>query len=239
MKNDDYYLRIKQQRENKDIRVNIPYVSYHAKHNRSKRLLKNVQRLIKDKVSRKEALIQYIIADVTAFEIYFRDLFHATFIYCEDERKFLAKCEKLIDKKFDFSDLVIISHDKIELCDIIIEHQKFQNLTNLDKVFSTVIKDHFFESLNNREFEVRASKDDEKPIRIRLKPDWYKKLDEYLKLRHNLTHDYNSKLKINNDKIAELHENLFNIIAAVDTVFFEDIFIPYMERHRFEEIKLK
>jgi hypothetical protein len=231
MKNDELYQRIKLTRNNKDNRKNNQYLSYSEKSNRSERLLKNVRKSIKDKVCLKEALVQFIIADVTAFEVYFRDLFHAIYDYCEDEREFLAKCEKLVDKKFDFQDLVIISHDNIKLCDIVVEHQNFQNLNSINKVFSSLIKEHFFDSLYNREFEVRLSENDEYPLAtFKLDPDWYEKLDEYLKLRHNLTHDFNPKLRIKPEKIDNLHENLTLVIGAVDTIFYEEILWPYLRK---------
>jgi len=232
MKNDELYRRIKQQRKNKDSRDIVPYLNYLQKNRRSERLLKNVRRSIKDKASLKEALIQFIIADVTAFEVYFRDLFHASFTFCLDEREFFTKCEKLVDKKFDFQDLVIISYDQIELCDIIIEHQKFQNLSNLDKIFSTVIKENFFNSLNNREFEIKSSEHDKHPIIFKLEPNWYKNLDEYLRLRHNLTHDFNPKLKINPERIDELHGIMSDVIIAADIVFREEVFVPNVINRR-------
>lgn len=232
MKNDDPYLRIKQMRYNYNCRDLIPYTNYKAKNNRSKRLLKAVYRSIKDKVSLKEAAIQFVIADVTALEVYFRDFFHACFEYSIDKRKFLEKCEKLVDKRFSFQDLIIISHDEIQLCDLVIENNNFQNLDNVNKVFSTVIKEHFFDSLNNLEFEVWTTGKNSKKYVLTLHENWYQELDEYLKLRHNLTHDFNPKLKIDRDRIEHLHINTEIVISALNYIFLKEIIEPFFENQK-------
>ena len=52
------------------------------------------------------------------------------------------------------------------------------------------------------------------------------KLDKYLKLRHNLTHDFNPRIRLNPSDICKLHANLSDVIAAADIVFQEDVFVP-------------
>jgi hypothetical protein len=133
----------------------------------------------------------------------------------------LDKCEKLVDKKFDFQELVTIFFGGYDLSDIVMEHQNFQNLNSINKVFSVIIKENFFDSLNEREF--RISKDSEP---YKLSKDWHLKLDKYLKLRHDLIHDYNPKLQITTNEIMDLHTNLIDVIIAIDTVFVEEIFRP-------------
>lgn len=104
--------------------------------------------------------------------MYFRDLFHAIYLFSLDRHEFLAKCEKIVDKKFDFQELVRITYDDIQLCDIVIEQQQFQNLKNLDRVFSTIMKDHFFENLNNREFQIKQHSDGTILDSFYLESDW-------------------------------------------------------------------
>lgn len=223
MKNDELYLRIREQRSNKENRDVIPFRNFTMKTERSERLLNLIDRRIKDRISLKEARIQFVISDVTAFEVYFKDLFQATYLFYLCQKDFLDKCEKLVDKKFEFQELVKITFEDYDLCDIVMEHQNFQNLNSIDKVFSALIKEKFLDSLNGRDFVI--SKTPETPP-FQLDEKWYVKLEKYLKLRHDLIHDFNPKLKLTQEEIWDLHFNLIDVIIAIDIVFIEEIFKP-------------
>ena len=224
MKNEDLYLRIRRQRSNKENRDIIPFINFTKKIDRSERLLKLVERRIKDRVSLNEALAQFVISDITAFEVYFKDLFQASYIFSTCPKEFLDKCEKLVEKKFDFQELITIIFGEYELCDIVMEHQNFQNLKSIDKVFSVVIKENFFNDLHGRDFAIGEKKTESNIFR--LDEGWYEKLEAYLKLRHDLIHDYNPKMRIKREVIEELHLNLTDVVIAIDIVFAEEIFKP-------------
>lgn len=236
MKNEELYSRIRKRHLNKEKRDIFPYLNFSNKISRSERLLKLVERRIKDKISLKEARIQFVISDITAFEVYFMDLFQALYLFSSCQKDFLDKCEKLVDKKFDFQELITIIFGGYELSDIVMEHQNFQNLKSIDKVFSLLIKENFFGSLSEREFII-TEEDKQDPFKLDEK--WYSKLEYYLKLRHDLIHDFDPKLKLSSDEIWELHMNLIDVILAVDSVFAEDIFEPTIEKAKKETTRTK
>lgn len=236
MKNEELYLRIRKQRSNKENRDIIPFSNFTRKTERSERLLNLIEHRIKDRVSLKEARIQFVISDVTAFEVYFKDLFQASYLFYLCQKDFLDKCEKIVEKKFEFQELITIIFGGYELADIVMEHQNFQNLNSINKVFSIIIKENFLDSLNGRDFVI-SEKDKTPPFK--LDENWYVKLERYLKLRHDLIHDYNPKLKLTPEEILELHVNLIDVIIAIDIVFIEEIFRPNVLEAKKKKTKSK
>ena len=234
MKNEELYLRIQNQRLSRKNRDIIPFTNFCDKTERSERLLKLIVKRIKDKASLKEARIQFVISDVTAFEVYFKDLFQAIYLFYECQKEFLDKCEKLVDKKFDFQDLVKIIFENYDLSDIVMEHQNFQNLSAIDKTFSVILKEKFWDSLHGQEFKV--------PEQIEswsLPENWYPNLEKYLKLRHDLTHDYNPKFTISLEKIWDLHFNMVAVVNAIEIVFVEEIFEPNVMKVERKRVKIR
>jgi len=51
-----------------------------------------------------------------------------------------------------------------------------------------------------------------------LASDWESKLEKYLKLRHNLIHDFNPSLRLDSKEIDDLHWNLQLFIIAADVI---------------------
>jgi len=229
MKNKELYWRIKLQRINKESRDEAPFENFCRKTDRAKKLFNQINRRILDKACLKEALIQFVISDITAFEVYFKDLFYWIYTFNECPRDFLIKCDKMVDKKFEFQDLIMISYGGYQLCDILLQLQNFQNLGNIDKTFSTLIKENFLNSLNGRKFKIEGDTDE--PDGFKLDKDWYVKLDGYLRMRHDLTHDFNPKIRLNRETIYDLHYNMINFILAVDVVFQEEIVNPFLKKY--------
>jgi len=236
MKNEELFVRIRKRHINKEKRDIFPYLNFSKKIDRSERLLHLIERRIKDKISLKEARIQFVISDITAFEVYFMDLFQATYLFSTCQKEFLDKCEKLVDKKFDFQELKTIIFGGYELSDLVMEHQNFQNLKSIDKVFSVLIKENFLDSLSERDFIIT---EEDKTDPFRLDKNWYSNLEYYLKLRHDLIHDFDPKLRISQEEILELHLNLIDVILAVDTVFADEIFKPIVEKSKKKTVKSK
>ncbi|MGD0080559.1 MAG: HEPN domain-containing protein [Methanoregula sp.] len=209
----EIYSKISKLKSNRKYRRDHSFTNFRIKTNRSGRLLNKIYKKIDDKTCLKEALCQFVISDITAFEVYFRDIFLAMFSFCKNDKELLSRCTKLIDKNFNIEDLVIINSDEIGIPLLILGFQNFQNLKNIEKVFSTITQQKIFELLDTNEFyKGKPEGYDSHP----LDKNWYSKLEEYLELRHNLTHDFNPRLKIELDRVVELHENLLAFIIAMD-----------------------
>jgi len=209
----ELYTRILKLKSNRKYRRDHSFTNFMIKTNRSRKLINKIFKNINDNTCVKEALCQFVISDITAFEVYFRDIFLAMFSFCKNDTELLSRCTKLVDKNFNIEDLVIIEKDGIGIPLIIVGLLNFQNLKTIDKVFSTITQQKIFELLDSNKFYQGKPEDYEV---YPLDKDWYSKLEEYLDLRHNLTHDFNPRLKIDSKRVIELHENLMAFIIAMD-----------------------
>ena len=209
----DIHSKILKLKTTRKYRRDHSFSNFWIKTNRSVKLLKKIYKNIDDKICLKEALCQFVISDITAFEVYFRDIFLAMFSFCENDKELLSRCTKLVDKNFNLEDLIIMDADDIGIPLLILGFQNFQNLKNIEKVFSTITQQKIFEILDKNEFYKGQP---EGYVLQPLDKDWYSKLEEYLELRHNLTHDFNPRLKIDLERIMELHENLLGFVHAMD-----------------------
>lgn len=211
----EIYSKISKLQSNKKYRKDHSLTNFRIKITRSEKLLNKVNKNIADKTCQKEALCQFVISDITAFEVYFRDIFFAIFNYCKNDKEILLRCRdaKLVDANFKIDDLIIIDEKDIPIPLIILGFQNFQNLKTIEKVFSTITNQRLFEILSKNEFYKG------KPKGIEIKPldsGWKQQLEEYLELRHSLTHDFNPKLKLNFEEVVNLHYNMLAFIEAID-----------------------
>lgn len=218
MKNEDIYSKIVSQRLSRKNREDWGFLNFMKKTSRSNRLLKNIFKSIKDKISIKEGIAQFVISDITAFEIFFKDTFYAIFKLCKNDRELMIKCCKLIDNKFSMEDLVKIKIDNYDIPEILLQYQNFQNLNNIEKVFSTIMGKKFFDGLNDREFQ----SGEPNTISFKLPKNWYSDLEKYLELRHSLIHDFDPKLKLKKEVIDNYHANLLLFIVAADEYIHKD-----------------
>jgi len=222
MKKEDWYDRIKQLRNSKENRTVRPYNNFMEKINRSEKLFEIIEKKISYEDCINEALYQYVISDITAFEVYFKDIFLAVFKLCKDYEGNLKKCNKLVEKRFDLEDFVVISSRGILLEEIILASQNFQNISDIEKTFSTLTGKSFIGNLKGRTFTSGGLE----AIMFQLDEDFYTKLIEYLDLRHSLVHDFDPMLRLKKEKIEELHDNLLLFIVASDVYLHRDFIEP-------------
>jgi len=220
MRAENLFDKIQRQRSNRKTRKTQPYLTYTEKSKRSEKLLEQIEEKIPDKKCLNEALSQFIISDITAFEIYFKDLFilglkSPRFFNSESEIGFLFRFEKLVDRKFDFHDLIIIDKEQIELPELLLQYQNFQNLDIINKAFSILVDDDFFHNIETLTFKLFDENDNSRILAT----DWKKKADEYIKLRHDLVHDFNPELGLNRKYVTELHQNLGIVVLTSDIYF--------------------
>jgi hypothetical protein len=212
MKKELFFIKIDQQKENRSSRWVRPYFNFHKKTLRSLRLIKKIKKSITTRIDLNEALSQFVVSDITALEVYFKDIFILIFQFRKDSKDLLIKCHKkgLIKEKFDFDDLVKINYEPYSLPEIILQYQNFQNFDGINSVFSAITDQDFFNFLTNREFNINPK------MNFKLDENWKLKLKTYLELRHSLIHDYNPKLRLNWQEIGDLHTNLDLFVLAAD-----------------------
>lgn len=167
-----------------------------------------------------EAKSQYIIGQVTAFEVYLKD----TLRYLMSHK--IIDKEKLVEnykKKFSLSELEHIKEKKITIGELIVDSYNFQKLYDIEKAYSLAFNLNFFKAL--RQFKQYKEPTSGKIIPIKLDNDFYSKLEKLIKLRHNCVHDVNYRLP-EKEEIEILADNLFGFILALE------LFIAHREENK-------
>ncbi len=241
----EVYSKIQKSRQNMKYRQDRPYHNFRLKTSKSEKFLKKTLATFGDSATVREALSQFVISDISAFEVYFKDVFCEVFEFLKEDTELIQRCAKakLVDRTFTLDDLIIITNDKIKISEIILGCQNFQNLDNINKVFSVIVDEKIFDLLNNNNFYRGEPKFPEKlkKYSMSIRSDWYPLMQEYLELRHTLIHDYTPRKKMNVERIFELHGNLEWFILAMDICIFFNFVHPrsyYLQERQRSDKKL-
>jgi hypothetical protein len=220
MKKPEIYKKIDQHRQNKSHRNASPFLSFKTRANRSLRLLRKIAEFIHIKTLRNESLSQFVISDITQFEVYFKDMFLTIFDGRKDSKELLLNCydKKIISHNFDFEDLVTVSHSNYTPAEILLQFISFQRLNQVNSVFSAVIGKDFFSTLKT--YTCYQGKKNE----FKLDSNCISKLQEYFDLRHNMVHDWDPKPHVTAKRIFELHINLIRFIVASNEILEDFLF---------------
>lgn len=213
-------------RENKKTRDARPFNNFMEIINRSESLLSEIKKKITDETLLQEAMLQYVIVDITALEIYFKDLFSIIFELCDDE-DILNRCINLIDKKFSFKELLLINKNQMKPEEILLTLLNFQNIGDIDKAFSAITNMKIFNDLKNREFHTGGPKN----LSFKLPDDYYSLLNQYIELRHNLVHDFNTNFSIVDAKLQIYHANMLYVIVAIDLLIHKEFIEKNLKVH--------
>jgi hypothetical protein len=211
-KNQNLYKKIEQMRKNKKHRDLRPYINFYTKTGRSYRLLRKISKTVTANTLFHEALSQFVMADISAFEVYFKDIFLAIFQFHKNPKELILRCndKKIINQSFNLEDLVRVGFDNYSIPEIILQIQSFQRLDHIKNVFTHITGKDFCSALKNRKFH--KGKESE----FELDDECFPKLQEYLDLRHCIVHDWSPKSDFNLKKILDLHWNMVIFVVAAD-----------------------
>jgi hypothetical protein len=217
MRNEALFVKIDQYRNNRKNRWNRPYYNFHKKLYRCDRFLNLVFRDTKTKIILHEALSHYVISDITAMEVYFKDIFLAIFKYRKGSRDLLEKCHKakLFDDKFDFEQMIKIEYENYTLPYIVLQYQNFQDIDKINTVFTAIVGKDFFKLCSEYKGEFEPEIKTSNPF---LNRNWKNQLEKYVKLRHDLIHDFNPKLRLEHTEIMKLHWNMRMFVLTADSL---------------------
>jgi hypothetical protein len=160
-----------------------------------------------------EAVSQFVISDITAFEVYFKDIFLAIFQFHKDPKELILRCndpKKIITRSLDLEDLVRVSFDHYSIPEIILQNLSFQRLDHIKEIFTKITGKNFCSALKNRKFHQGMESEFELP------GDCFPKIQEYLDMRNSIVHDWNPKPHLNVDRILDLHWNMLAFVTAAD-----------------------
>ena len=172
---------ILKERHNRDSRFNSPFESHYEKVTRADKLLEEIEKNIKSRHCIQEARKQFITSYVTAFEVYFKDsLIYLLKIFGN------TKISEHIKIKFEMDEVERIIKEKISMNEVIASYFNFQDLSQIDKAFSSILEVSFFEELKTRKFYVSERLRD-----FKLHKNFYKEIKSFINMRHDFVHDIN------------------------------------------------
>jgi len=212
MKVSEMVIKIKEQEKSRQTRSARPFVNFMKKVDTANKLYKEIRTKINEIELVKEAKNQFIIVLITAFEVYFRDLFKVVFKLCNNEKVYEGCLRINIDQKFTLKDLIHIYKDDLKIEDIILQCVNFQNMYSVDEVFSALVNKKVIAELSVGEFVTGGPK----KLNISLPRDWFKEINELLDLRHKTVHDINFLIEIDDKRIEKFLNYLYIFITIFD-----------------------
>jgi hypothetical protein len=205
--------KIRQQRKSRRNRRYYPFNNFYDKIERSTDLINAIERKFSYSQKIQEARLQFIIVEISTFELYFKDLFIYIFKACKYD-DIIKRCFQLISEKYSLEDIYIIIKKKIKLEEMILNSFTFQNLDTIYQVFNIITKLNIKKELD----KLKIVSKNEPSIDVELNNDYNKQLQEYINMRHNLVHDYDPKFKIRKNILINYHENLMDFVFAFDII---------------------
>ena len=147
---------------------------------------------------------QYIITMVSGIEHFFKDLL----IDLLDEE--LVDPPRLRDK-FELEDVVKLKKGNLNLGELIAKNYNFQNLDEINRVYSKILKFSFYEKLK----EVIKTPEYKKDISyLRLNEDFYPLINEVIEIRHKSIHDLDLSYDIDLKKLEKYSHQIKSLGLA-------------------------
>lgn len=225
------YNKILEARKNRKQRKSDPFSIFSERYFLIIDLLDKIHKKVRNKYLLQEAKNQTIIAIVSAFEIYFKDLVLSLL-----EKK-LIKEEDVIDKedKINLFDLKEILKNKMTIAELIVWQYDFGNLFGIQRFFSNGFNLDFISELKKTAFRIRKKGSwlsfTQIPIENKINDDLYLDNDFYgniqrvLNIRNNIVHDFNPKFNLTKREVNGLTGNILDFILFVD-IYLSEYLIP-------------
>lgn len=169
-----------------------------------------------------------VISFISAVEVYYKDMIDSIFKLCNPD--FIKEPLRHIHQnKYDIDDLIDMHLNKIHPCELVTSGLSFQNIENIEKVFSKFLKRGFWSSLNGLQFRFK-----DMPEKIGMYDDKYlKSLKLLFDLRHELIHDA-AKRKFIDKQLVEDIEN-----AGFCIIFSDIVLLKMINENLDPELKYK
>ena len=201
-------------RKNRKFRSSWPFDAHYIKITRADNLLEKIEKQIKSRNCIQEARKQFVTSYITALEVYFKDMLLRLLRIFGSTR--LIEQVRL---KFDIFELEKIIKEEISIEEVITSYFNFQDLDQINKVFSLIFNVSFFEELKNQEFKMTNSRLE--PFEIH--KDFYKEIKSFIDLRHDFVHEINFKHNITKAHLYKYSAIYTFFILGVDMYVEEKI----------------
>jgi hypothetical protein len=209
MKTEELVQKIKSQTKLNKSRKKNPIVTFLGKVLTAEELLKEIENKIIKKELINEARTQYVIALVTAFEVYFKDLLIYIFDNCKREIVY-DNCNKIkFDEKYSFIQLLEFYKNKIEIQEIIRVSKNFQNIDIVFDVFGNLTGMNLSKEIENYTADFHR-------LKVTVTKELKNELIQLLKKRHELTHEIDGELNIKKDETDDYFKSMIIFIVVID-----------------------
>lgn len=111
-------------------------------------LMEFIHKKVKNRKLIQEARKQFIITLVTSIEVLLRDYFLVSLTYENIINKF-RKISDYSERKFTLAEMVFCNENKISEQELIADNYNFQNISDINKAFSTALSNNFFDDIKN------------------------------------------------------------------------------------------
>ena len=150
-----------------------------------------------------------VISEVTAIEVYYRDMFDFIFRYCSPSF-FEPKLKLLHPEKYDIAELVSVYRHQIHPLELVIAAQSFQNVDRIEKVFSKFVDKGLWSSALSLQARVKESPDNI----ATWSNDDLSGLKATFDLRHELIHDPARRSFLTEDVIVKLWQSAHMVFGS-------------------------
>lgn len=178
-----------EKRQLKKDRAVYPYENFYKKIRRTHATLRYTE-LARSSGIKSESRKQFVIAQVTAFEVYLTDLVVELVDSLNTPTEELL--QQLSQIKYSLYEVDKIIKNKITIGELICQSSNFQNLDEIGRILTKLFKkqladEHFFEFIKTRKFHYTNKEG--VVIVIFLRKNFYPILKRILKFRHQFVHD--------------------------------------------------
>ncbi|WP_269621128.1 hypothetical protein [Zhongshania sp. BJYM1] len=175
--------------------------------------LKEVAELGASEATKETLVKSHLINVVTAVEVYYRDMLDSVFRLCKPEL-FEGKLKNLHDKSYKIDDLLAIYVNRIHPLELVASNLSFQNIGNIEKVFSTLIGKPFFKQAKQLKWRLKEKPETE----CEINHSDIDTLQEVFEERHLLIHNPNGNLSASLASTEERINSIFGVVMASDLV---------------------
>ncbi|TCK03948.1 HEPN domain-containing protein [Phorcysia thermohydrogeniphila] len=200
----------------------IPIDVFYEKSRRALLLLGTIEDSNVPKELKIEARKNFVINCVTALEVFLKDMI-VILLYSNEEWFYekVKKLQKLRDIKLNLLDACkMFNKRKVSLGELIVATYSFQNIAHIEEVFSALTGEKFLDKVG----KVKVEDEEGKSFVLNEKcPDWRKKLEELLNLRHRFVHQVSFKERLGLKRLKNLFECLVSFVEATEQYLLEFI----------------
>jgi hypothetical protein len=205
--------KIIKNREARDSRSSRPFLAFMELYQATEKAIKEVADLGASPETQETLVKSHVINIVTAVEVYYRDMLDSVFKMCAP-CSFEDKLNKLHDRSYKIDDLVAMYKNRVHPLELIASNHSFQNIYNIDKVFTIVIEQPFLKQVRHMKWRLA----DRPETETEATQENILALQDLFEYRHSLIHNPNKSLVASVEVTENQIDLAINVVMASDLI---------------------